>query len=210
MKVSGIARKYPTYRDDDTIKGCKRWLDGRRIDDGAEGLWRIHDKLYDLKDFIQKHPGGASWIETSEGIDITEQFESHHISNIAEKMLPKFYVRECVEPRNYKITFHQNGFYKTLKRRVADKLNFLDQSPKQNSQFYCDFMLATLILLSIIAARDDNFFVAAIASLVLCCNVNIGHNFIHQRDNWRMYVINFSLASYREWRGEFSLLLLLL
>lgn len=34
------------------------WLEGKQIDDNAEGLWRVHDKLYDLSDFAKRHPGG--------------------------------------------------------------------------------------------------------------------------------------------------------
>jgi cytochrome b involved in lipid metabolism len=25
-------------------------------------LWRIHDKLYDFKSFINSHPGGSEWL----------------------------------------------------------------------------------------------------------------------------------------------------
>lgn len=33
------------------------------MDDGAEGLWRIHDKLCDLTKFIKQHAGGEEWLE---------------------------------------------------------------------------------------------------------------------------------------------------
>lgn len=38
------------------------WLECKRSEDGAEGLWRIHDELYDLTDFVSVHPGGKSWL----------------------------------------------------------------------------------------------------------------------------------------------------
>lgn len=38
-------------------------MQSRCVDDNAEGLWRIHNKLYDLTDFIDKHPGGSDWIK---------------------------------------------------------------------------------------------------------------------------------------------------
>lgn len=44
------------------------WLECKQNDDGAEGLWRIHDDLYDLTDFVDKHPGGKSWITLSKVI----------------------------------------------------------------------------------------------------------------------------------------------
>lgn len=200
MKASTIAHKFPTYRDD-KLKSCQRWLDGKRIDDNAEGLWRIHDKLYDLTAFIQRHPGGAQWLELTHGVDITEQFEIHHITDVAEKLLPKFYVRDAALPRNYKITFHENGFFKTLQKRVANKLEFLDKTQVDYSRFYCDFTLASTFLLAIIAARDESFLVASFAALSLLWQSVIAHNFIHQKDNWRMYIINLSFLTYREWRS---------
>lgn len=61
VKYTTIVNKYPSFRDD-VIKGCWKWLEGRREDDNAEGLWRVHNKLYNLKDFAEKHPGGKEWI----------------------------------------------------------------------------------------------------------------------------------------------------
>lgn len=69
LKVKNIKntliRKYPTYRDT-FINGGWKWIEGKRKDDNAEGLWRIHDKIYDLKNFVEKHPGGKFWIEATE------------------------------------------------------------------------------------------------------------------------------------------------
>lgn len=201
MKPSAIAQKYPTYRDD-KVKGCKKWLDGKRIDDNAEGLWRIHDKLYDFTNFISQHPGGAEWLKVTQGVDITEQFETHHITDLAQKLLPKFYVRDTALPRNYKITFAENGFYKTLKRRVHTKLKFIDKTSVATSKIYCDLTLTSTIVLSVIAARDRNFIIASLASLCLMWLAVIAHNFLHQKDNWRMYTINLTMMNFRDWRSS--------
>lgn len=61
VKYTTIVNKYPSFRDD-IFKGCWRWLEGRREDDNAEGLWRIHDKIYNLSEFINNHPGGSEWL----------------------------------------------------------------------------------------------------------------------------------------------------
>jgi len=53
---------YPTNRDI-WAKSSVNWLEGRRQDDGAEGLWRIHDHLYDFSTFIDAHPGGPDWLQ---------------------------------------------------------------------------------------------------------------------------------------------------
>ena len=42
--------KNPTYRDY-LIRGCFSWLEGKHVDDNAENLWRVHNKIYDLTDF---------------------------------------------------------------------------------------------------------------------------------------------------------------
>lgn len=115
------------------IKILIRWLDGKRMDDNAEGLWRVHDKLYDLKEFIAIHPGGSEWIKLTEGTDITEQFETHHITNKAPAVLKKYFVRDATLKRNYKFTYKDDGFYRTLKRRVAEILPDLDYKPKKTS-----------------------------------------------------------------------------
>lgn len=57
-----VIKKYPSQRDT-FINGSWRWIEGKRADDNAEALWRVHDKLYDLTSFIPKHPGGQFWLE---------------------------------------------------------------------------------------------------------------------------------------------------
>lgn len=66
--------KYPSARDH-FMQTSFGFLVGRRKDDGAEGLWRINDNLYDLASFIYNHPGGSEWLNLTKGTDITEAFE---------------------------------------------------------------------------------------------------------------------------------------
>lgn len=200
MKVSSISRKYPTYRDE-TFRSCKRWLDGRRLDDNAEGLWRVHDKLYDLTDFIHRHPGGAEWLQTTKGVDITEQFEINHLKGKAEQILTKFYVRDAAKLRNYKITFDENGFYKTLKRKVVARIDSFDHRVTSKSRLYFDLTLCATLTLAVFAAYTSNNFVVLLAASSLTALINIAHNFIHQSNNWRMYLTNLGLFSSRDWRG---------
>ena len=43
-------------------KSAELFLEDKRRDDGAEGLWRVHDDIYDLSSFVQNHPGGSEWL----------------------------------------------------------------------------------------------------------------------------------------------------
>lgn len=200
-----IARKYPSNRDDSIIKLSEKWLEGKRADDEAEGLWRVHDKLYDLTDFIERHPGGAEWISLTKGVDITEEFETHHLYGKAEPLLKKFYVRDAKAPRNYKFNYAENGFYRTLKRRVADMLPDLDHKPKRISDIISDLMLGLLFATSVLAAKDNNFYLALLAGIFLNCQLVIAHNYFHRKDNWRMFWFNLTLLNYTEWRISHAL-----
>ena len=44
-------------RDSFLWKFATQWLKAKRIDDDCEGLWRIHDDLYDLSGWEKNHPG---------------------------------------------------------------------------------------------------------------------------------------------------------
>lgn len=100
------------------------WLESKRADDNIEnGLWRINNTLYNLDEFIENHPGGADWIRMTKGHDITEAFIIHHIAlEKVEPFLKKYRVKDTELPRNVKLTFHEDGFYMTLRRKVIAKL----------------------------------------------------------------------------------------
>lgn len=61
-QVSFPKLKYPLYRNE-TPKSASKWIQGRQMQDGAEGLWRVHDELYDFSEFISSHPGGEMWLK---------------------------------------------------------------------------------------------------------------------------------------------------
>ncbi|KAH8413433.1 hypothetical protein KR009_011038 [Drosophila setifemur] len=203
-KVSGISRTYPSYRQHRPIT-VESWLEGKNADDEAEGLWRINDKLYDLSDFAARHPGGAFWIESTRGTDITEPFESHHIEERAREMLSKFEVREAAKPRNYRFTLKENGFYMTLKRRVREKLRKLEYSPTKKTEFLHLGIVISLFLFSWAGTVLDSLLIRALAGLALCWVATSTHNYFHQRDNWRMYLFNLSMLNYRDWRVSHAL-----
>lgn len=68
-QISFPKLKYPITRDIEP-RTAQQWLAGKQIQDGAEGLWRIHDDIYDLTDFVSSHPGGSQWLEFTKVISI--------------------------------------------------------------------------------------------------------------------------------------------
>uniref|UniRef100_A0A1B6CDY8 Cytochrome b5 heme-binding domain-containing protein n=2 Tax=Clastoptera arizonana TaxID=38151 RepID=A0A1B6CDY8_9HEMI len=199
LKVSSWPEwAYPEWRSKKVLSPYV-WLDGKRTLDGADGLWRIHDKIYDLTEFISRHPGGSSWLNLTKGTDITEAFEVHHIGPLAKSLLPKFEVGLAKTNRNSPFTFHDDGFYNTLRKRIYKVLEHKKKHTVK-SLLILDILVAFTIVLSLYSAYALNFVVAVIAGLFLCLTVNCSHNFIHQKNNWRMYYFNISLMTVRDWR----------
>lgn len=196
---SSLGLKYPTYRDA-ILKCSDSWLNGKREDDGAEGLWRIHDELYDLNDFIEVHPGGRQWIQVTKGTDITEAFETHHLKGIAEKLLPKYFERKAKSPRNYPWTFHENGFYRTLKRNVQSELKKIPESSVLKTKIMTDFLFLSFVLTASMAAIWNSFVFGTISGIFLSLLANAAHNFFHQKDNFRMYYFDLTTMHSRDWR----------
>lgn len=64
QRLVTVVKKYPAFRDS-FVNGSWKWMEGKIKDDYAEGLWRIHNKLYNLNDFISNHPGGRNWLEVT-------------------------------------------------------------------------------------------------------------------------------------------------
>jgi hypothetical protein len=119
-------------------------------------------------------------------------------------VLKKYYVKNADLPRNYKLTFKDDGFYRALKSKVAKVLPLLDYSVTWKSKLVVDTVSAGFLLSSVVAAHCDavyaKFIFILIAGIFGSLIPSLTHNFYHQKNNWRMYVANFMLAGHREWR----------
>ncbi|KAL1494198.1 hypothetical protein ABEB36_009832 [Hypothenemus hampei] len=196
---SSLGIKYPTLRDHPLHSGLK-WLEGKTYDDGAEGLWRIHDNLYDLRAFIDRHPGGRDWIQLTKGTDITEAFESHHLHSTPVEILKTFYVKKASKPRNFPFTFNEKGFYKTLKRRITEKVATLPKQPAIRSAYIADVMLVTYLCTYFLAVYLKSLVLGFISGICLALLAIIAHNFFHKKDNFRRYYFDLCMMSSKEWR----------
>lgn len=137
------------------------------------------------------------YLRMLQGTDITEAFETHHISRRAELMLPKFYVRRATQPRNCRLTFHDHGFYRTLKQRIREQLGRVNPAPKERSRQIVDGLIVCVMLTAYLAVRLESFAIGIVCAICVNATVIAAHNFLHQRDNWRMYAFNIAFLSYR-------------
>lgn len=75
VEDSTVPGLVPLNARKDYKKTSLSFLEARKKVDGAEGLWRIRNSLYDLQTFVKLHPGGAEWLNLTKGTDVTELFE---------------------------------------------------------------------------------------------------------------------------------------
>ncbi|XP_022905147.2 cytochrome b5-related protein-like [Onthophagus taurus] len=201
---SSLGFKYPSLRDCH-LKTCDNWLEGKRIDDNINGLWRIHDKLYDFSDFINLHPGGKDWLILTKGTDITEAFECHHLNGKAENLLGKYLKKSANFPRQSPFTFQENGFYRTLKKRVQNEIKNIPESYSHKSKMIIDTIFVIFMITSLLANSQKSYFFGIIAGVSLNFLAIAAHNFFHQKDNFRMYYFDLTLMSSRDWRVSHAL-----
>ncbi|XP_034829646.1 cytochrome b5-related protein-like [Maniola hyperantus] len=202
---------YPLYKNIEP-RTAQQWIFAKQEIDGAEGLWRIHDGIYDLTDFVSSHPGGSQWLEFTKGTDITEAFETHHINSaVAEALLPKYFIKRAESPRNSPFTFKEDGFYKTLKLKIAAKLKELPHDVRKKSDNITELLFACLLILSPLCCwlLTKNLIYGAASTVILGFILSglttCAHNYFHRSDSWRMYLFNFSGFSYTDFRISHSL-----
>lgn len=97
----------------------------------------------------------------AQGTDITEAFEVHHLNFAkAENLLEDYYVREAVLPRNFKLTFEETGFYRTLRRRIGERLKSIDTSQAETLSKVCNHHINSLSDFSNLhqALKQNHFF----------------------------------------------------
>ena len=62
--------------------------------------------MYDLTEFINKHPGGSHWINLTKGHNISEHFRVHHLNfEKAKAVLDNYYIGQCPIKQEPRYTF---------------------------------------------------------------------------------------------------------
>lgn len=142
--LTTVVNKYPTFRDD-IVNGCWKWLKGRRADDNAEGLWRVHDKLYDLKEFKKTHPGGREWLTMTEVSKfILSKLENAFLHIFREQTSRKrskaitFATSRVKFCRNISSATHQNRETTNSPTRTTGFIGRWSGEPPQNSKLWID------------------------------------------------------------------------
>jgi fatty acid desaturase len=95
-----------------------------QADRANSDLWTVHNKRYDLRSFVTKHPGGIDAISLGQGYNCTELFESYHsLANekFVRATLSRYFVEDApAGAPDYDVRFdwETTPFYSALKTRV--------------------------------------------------------------------------------------------
>eukprot|EP01110_Echinostelium_bisporum_P001126 TRINITY_DN12724_c0_g1_i1.p1 TRINITY_DN12724_c0_g1~~TRINITY_DN12724_c0_g1_i1.p1 ORF type:complete len:474 (+),score=177.29 TRINITY_DN12724_c0_g1_i1:106-1527(+) len=96
-----------------------------------EDCWiSVDGKIYDVTEWIPKHPGGEDLLCLSAGRDCTNLFESYHLTNKPAAILEKYCIGSIKDHELPKYTVKSN-FYATLKQRIVKKLEDAKVDPQQ-------------------------------------------------------------------------------
>lgn len=184
------------------IKGSPQiWMQEKKERDAqlwgsdTSNYWIIENKLYDLTDFIPRHPGGKEWLTMTKGQDVTELFIVHHINEKkARDVLAKYYVGETKNQVS-RFSFEEDGLYRTVKRELLKEMTVEEIQDETKSKISALIILGLLILFVGLAASSIDaehksilpYFFGACCSVLLIGMVGVGHNFVHHRDNYFKY-----------------------
>jgi len=134
-------------------------------------------------------------------MDITEHFESHHITDTAEHVLSKFSYKEATTPRRSPYTFHPDGFFKRAKRKAAEALkNAPEKGITWETTLVSDSLAVAAAAFAIYAALTGSFWSAWLSGMAIGLLFTSSHNFTHLKPNWRQYYIVVPMLSLKDWR----------
>lgn len=91
----------------------------------------VRGKVYDVTEFLARHPGGKDQLLIAAGRDVTVIFNSYHaFSEKADKILDQLYVGDLISNEFPTFPPEPGTFYKTVRQRVWNHFKETNQDPK--------------------------------------------------------------------------------
>ncbi|XP_058807593.1 cytochrome b5-like [Phymastichus coffea] len=89
--------------------------------DHTRTLIAVHDKVYDVTEFLNEHPGGEEVLLDHAGKDATEDFNDVGHSSDAQDLMNKYLIGEIVEAERRNLPKKQAFGYKPVDSKPDDK-----------------------------------------------------------------------------------------
>jgi len=177
-------------------------------------VWRYKNRLYDLREFYDKHPGGRIWLERTKNSDITDYVLSFHFNDKKIELILKKYEISGKELEKYDfhiennnkigrpgsfLSFEENGFYMTLKKRVYKKLG--DKTWKFSTKnLIVHYILAFLAVSTFLySAWSENYKILLISCILSVLLMGSSHVYTHKRPIFARYFFDISFFPLEAW-----------
>jgi hypothetical protein len=90
--------------------------------------------------------------------------QTHHLTDKAEQLLPKFYVRKATSPRSVPLTFLPDGFYCIFKKRAVEALKNVNfHRPSSITNLITDSLMIMTFAISLAAAIVHSYILIVLA-----------------------------------------------
>ncbi|KAI3646984.1 hypothetical protein MP228_007205 [Amoeboaphelidium protococcarum] len=128
----------------------------------------VHGKVYDVTQWIDKHPAGSDVILLAAGRDASQVFDTYHMNAVkAEKTLNKFLIGS-VSNNELPVFQRRSEFFNVMKTRI----NQYFKDTKQNPKFHWSMLARYAIVLATVAlSYYCQFFANSIATSPLLSGV---------------------------------------
>lgn len=171
--------------------------------------WYIHGKLYDLAPWLEKHPGGADFLNRCQGTDCTAAFEVHHLRMPkAKAMLSRFEVKMQEPAAESPWPQYDWTQYDELRKRIAKRLKAegWQCGPSNRGKILALAALAINLSIPFIwpAAGPFAILLALIYAMNMIVMTGFGHIYLHLNTKWQ-YLGDLGGFSSHTWKGEHCL-----
>ena len=101
------------------------------------------------------------------------------------QIIEKYFVKKCSTKRATFYTFHEDGFYMTLKRRAQKVFKEVGTGPSMASLMIQDGLMISFHTFLFLAIFKTSLLSVFLAAVCLGMLMGSSHNFWHQSDNFR-------------------------
>uniref|UniRef100_A0A6B2L6R9 Cytochrome b5 heme-binding domain-containing protein n=1 Tax=Arcella intermedia TaxID=1963864 RepID=A0A6B2L6R9_9EUKA len=155
--------------------------------------------------FMKFHPGGEDWLLATQGTDCTESFQTHHLDfNYVQEVLKKYEVAGLADNEPSRLSFKEDDFYCTLRKRVFEKVG-KNHGPTQEMVNCIAFFTILWFLSFLLVCYLKTIWSAILSGWLMLPIWGIGHNFFHQKDTPLRFILNITLTSSHEWRQSHAI-----
>ncbi|CAI2163869.1 10968_t:CDS:10 [Funneliformis geosporum] len=139
---------------------CKKftWEELANHNKADDAYVAVRGNVYDITNFIKRHPGGEDILLFAAGRDATQAFETYHELGKPDLVLKKYFIGTLIS-NELPVFIEPTEFHRTLKKRVEDYFQNNQIDPKNRITIWLRY---AVIFGSLIGSYYAQFFITYI------------------------------------------------